>query len=261
MAKISPPIAPWRSVFLTHIGCMDSPLLSLSTVHLIETLGEPRVVPRCRTVVFRGMWAGMSVHPNNTAELNPCLYESDLLTITIDTRMEKTPDFFRSTANDKPHSGGGGLVEAVFWAPEARTQWRIRGRAYMIGPNIDSNVASPIRNIIGRYMRRTGEGDWSWSRELTAHFGNLSPGMRGSFRNPPPGTPRSRDPGAGLGLGQKVDDLQDEFARRYFRVVIIVPEEVDQLDLKDPSEARRWNYKFDGSISEAASWKTTELWP
>jgi hypothetical protein len=31
---------------------------------------------------------GPSVHPNITAELNPPLYESDLPTITIDTRMD-----------------------------------------------------------------------------------------------------------------------------------------------------------------------------
>lgn len=207
------------------------------------------------------MWAGLSIHPSNTAELNPASYESDLLTITIDVRMEKTPDLFWNGTGERPQSGGGGPVEVVFWAPQARTQWRLRGRAYVIGPNIDSNAAAPIRKVIGRYMRRTGEGEWSWGRELTAHFGNLSPGMRGSFRNPPPGTPRGRKPDLGLGLGQRVDDLHDEVARRHFRVAVIVPDEVDRLDLTDPNEARRWNYTLNEPTSEDMSWKTTELWP
>jgi hypothetical protein len=79
--------------------------------------------------------------------------------------------------------------------------------------------------------------------------------MRGSFRNPPPGTPITETPGEGLRLGQTVDDLEDEISRRNFRVLVIVPEEVDRVDLSDPEKGRRWNYKLE------AEWKETELWP
>ncbi|CAL3963088.1 unnamed protein product, partial [Diplocarpon coronariae] len=41
-----------------------------------------------------------------------------------------------------------------------------------------------------------------------------------SFKNPAPGTPIGSQP-EGLGLGQKVSDLEDEVARKNFRVVII----------------------------------------
>jgi hypothetical protein len=126
----------------------------------------------------------------------------------------------------------------------------------MIGPDIDSDEASSAREALMPYMREAGDTEkWSWARELTAHFGNLSPLMRGSFRNPPPGTPITETPGEGLRLGQTVDDLEDEISRRNFRVLVIVPEEVDRVDLSDPEKGRRWNYKLE------AEWKETELWP
>jgi hypothetical protein len=43
-------------------------------------------------------------------------------------------------------------------------------------------------------------------------------------------------------LGQQVTDLNDPIARQNFRVVIIKPEVVEQLDLSDPSQARRWKF-------------------
>jgi len=69
-----------------------------------------------------------------------------------------------------------------------------------------------------------------------------------------------------LALGQKVDDLDDEIARSHFRVVIIKPNEVEQLDLTDPEKARRWRFTYVGSgerndSSAHGEWKTEELWP
>ena len=32
-----------------------------------------------------------------------------------------------------------------------------------------------------RLVMVEGEREWSWSKELTAHFGNCSPGMRGGL--------------------------------------------------------------------------------
>lgn len=68
-----------------------------------------------------------------------------------------------------------------------------------------------------------------------------------------------------LALGQKVDDLHDPVARKNFRVVVIRPEEVEQLDLSDPSRARRWKFTFVGEKEETegtvGEWKMEELWP
>lgn len=178
-------------------------------------------------------------------------------------------------------TGGGGAVEAVFWASEHGTQWRIRGRAYLLGPEIDadggSELARKVKTVLRSRMRRRSldsestspreggeeaEKEWSFAREITAHFGNLSPAMRGTFRHPPPGRPLATNPppdDGHLGLGKKVEDLNDHVARKNFRVVVIVPEEVDRTDLSDPEHPRRWLYSFRGD--GAGAWDVVEVWP
>lgn len=262
MATAAPAAAPWRSTFLSNIKEMGSPEFTLGTLHPQESSSSgPQFTPRVRTVIYRGMWAELPVNPKNTAELNPAIYQSDLLTFTTDARMDKVPELFDSTAgSQRAQSGPGGPVEAVFWATKPQAQWRLRGRAYVIGPDISTPAGAPVRAALDAYMRRGGNGGgaWDWAREVTAHFGNLSPMMRGTFRNPPPGTPLSEDPGEGLGLGHKVDDLEDKLSRANFRVVVIVPEEVDRVDLSDQTRPRRWNYVLNGDNGE---WTATELWP
>lgn len=268
--------APWRATFLAHVDEMDAPNFILSTLHPIPPRPGPsddrasqlQFTPRARTVVYRGMWASLPANPKNTADRNPDVYESDMVTITTDARMEKVPELFGSagTATSAAQSRPAGLVEAVFWMPKPMAQWRIRGHAVVVGPDIEDDGGEPARGALTARMRgKTGDAttassQWSWDRELTAHFGNLSPGMRGTFRNPPSGTRRDEKPGDEPKLGQKVDDLEDEIARLNFRVVAIIPEEVDQLDLSDPEDGRRWNYKYVGEES-GGPWITTELWP
>ena len=115
-----------------------------------------------------------------------------------------------------------------------------------------------------------GEG-WSFEREITGHFGNLSPLMRGSFRGPARGTPVAAEGSRGEGeeLGQRVEDLADGRARRNFRVVVIVPEEVDQVDLSSELGPRRWLYVYRGPGGESqlaggeviGEWEKVEVWP
>jgi hypothetical protein len=93
--------------------------------------------------------------------------------------------------------------------------------------------------------------------------------MRGSFKAPPPGTPVAYHTEKGEGLGQRVDDLEDEAARRNFRVVVIVPDEVDQVDLRDELRPRRWLYVYRGADGESklpggeviGEWEKVEVWP
>lgn len=256
------PAAPWREAFLSHIEQLKQPTFTLSSLHS-ATPSEPsstsHLVPRARTVVYRGMWASLAPNPKNSAQLNPTSFQTDLPTVTTDARMEKVSEMFTGSDPDSL-SNVGGPVEAVFWFPESMTQWRLRGPIFMIGPDIDSAEASPVKEELMPYMRRVGTSEWNWSRELTAHFGNLSPLMRGTFRNPPPGTPVTQKPEAGLGLGQVVEDLKDEIARKNFRVLVIVPEEVDRVDLSDPERGRRWNYRLDRA-GNGAEWSEAELWP
>lgn len=152
-------------------------------------------------------------------------------------------------------------------------QWRVRGKAYVVGPDIErSDEGKATQATLLQRMRRRGKADaakdghWSFGREVAAHFGNLSPGMRGSFRNPPPGTPITSGARDGLGLGQKTTEIEDDVARRNFRVVVIVPFEVDQTDLSDPEKPRRWIYRVaSGGAAQGADivggWEQTEIWP
>lgn len=85
----------------------------------------------------------------------------------------------------------------------------------------------------------------------------------GSFRNPPPGQPRSSTPNqSNLGLGQKVTDLHDPVARANFRVVVIRPEEVERLDLNDQENGKRWIWKWTEELgNDTAQWHEIEVWP
>ncbi|KHN97928.1 FMN-binding split barrel-related protein [Metarhizium album ARSEF 1941] len=258
------PAAPWRDAFLSHVKQLKQPTFTLGSLHRASPPSQssaPEFVPRARTVIYRGVWASLNPNSKNPAQLNRASYETDLPTTTTDARMEKVSEMFPTSKGTT--SGIGGAVEAVFWTPDSMTQWRLRGHICMIGPDIDSFEASTTREFLAPYMRQVGHADteWSWSRELTAQFGNLSPSMRGSFRNPPPGTPITQKPAEGLGLGQSVEDLEDEVARKNFRVLVIVPEEVDRVDLSNPERGQRWNYRLERAGEDGAEWKETELWP
>lgn len=286
MAAISCPPAPWRASFLSHVSSMSSPTFVLSTLHAAKP--EPRspfpVVPRARTCIFRGLWGTLPVNDRNPAPRNPAIFESDLPVLTTDVRMEKGPEIINSAPPGPfltEDSGGGGPVEAVWWAEGHSTQWRVRGTAWLLGPDIDGDGEGPraVRDALHWRMRRTGnpgednsgpaEQEWSWSREVTGHFGNLSPAMRGTFRSPPPGQPVGLPAALGLGLGQTVEDLDDQVARRNFRVVVIVPDEVDQVDLSDQKNPKRWLYSFRGAANNptqpggqpVAEWESIEVWP
>lgn len=87
-------------------------------------------------------------------------------------------------------SGGGGPCEAVWWVKDVMVQWRIKGEAFVVGPDIEgegerSKESSGVRTVkseVGgrmRVVKEEGREGWSWARELTGHFGNVSPGMRG----------------------------------------------------------------------------------
>lgn len=265
---------------------MDQPAFTFTSLHA----SPAGTRPRGRTCIYRGLWTQLPPNEKNNATRNPSgVYESDLPVLTTDARMAKVPEVLspstsssaRSDDNgDATGSGGGGPVEAMWWCVPTQTQWRIRGRAWVLAPGDVRADGSPgaraARAALERRMRSVSggggaEGAWDWERELVGHFGNLSPGMRGSFKNPSPGTPRANAPGEGEGLGQKVGDelLEDEVARTNFRVVVIVPEEVDLVDLSDPADQRRWLYTYVGAGATATragaviegEWEKVELWP
>jgi pyridoxamine 5'-phosphate oxidase len=240
------------------------------------------VVPRARTCVLRGLWGTLPPNERNMAARNPHVWESDCPVFTTDARMDKAAEILDTAAAPVaaivglgPASGGGGPVEAVWWCADAGTQWRVRGTAWVLGPDVEGEGGEMARDVLMGRMRKVTDGtptkerSWSWRTEVTGHFGNLSPGMRGSFRNPPPGTPVAIPPSDGEGLGQKVEDLEDELARTHFRVVVIVPTEVDQADLSDSAHPRRWIYTYRGDSYQSTQpggevigeWEKVEVWP
>jgi pyridoxamine 5'-phosphate oxidase len=186
------PQAPWKSLFNEHLSKMSPPQFVLGTVAKAPSGSTTPYVPRVRYCIFRGFWTELPENKHNDAERNPKVYESDLPTFTTDVRMEKVGEIFGSSAGHADSkeqtqgSGGGGPVEAVWWAEETGTQWRIKGRAYIVADDIEgaeeSSGVRTVKSEVGKRMRivdESKEKDWSWKRELTGNFGNQSPGIKG----------------------------------------------------------------------------------
>ncbi|KAK5165118.1 uncharacterized protein LTR77_009215 [Saxophila tyrrhenica] len=272
----APQPAPWKATFLEHLNQMDKPEFVFSSLHPAPEGSPTPYVPRARYCIYRGCWAELPENKHNQAEQNERVYGSDLPTFTTDVRMQKQYELFASSSGHADRSelvqgsGGGGPCEAVFWAKEVMVQWRMKGDAFIIGPDIEgegeqSKESSGVRTVkseVGGRMRVLKEEDqdkWSWNRELTAHFGNLAPGMRGSFAAPPPGQPVDQPyDDKNLAPGMKIEDNHHPVARKNFRVVVIRPDEVESVDLSDPAKSRRQVYKYDASSGE---WTHQECWP
>ncbi|KAI1913746.1 hypothetical protein LOZ53_002958 [Ophidiomyces ophidiicola] len=267
---------------------------SLATIHRDSISGK--LYPRARTCIFRNFWSQIPLHhsakeametacgrntkketygdrdnDNRRSHHNLCgainekVFSSDLFTFTTDVRMAKVSDLTSLDGNP------GADVEAVFWIKPSSTQWRVKGKAFVIGGDPKDEVEQRARREIQKGMRQQYPSSeesiqaWSWEKEITAQFANLNPLMRGSFRNPPPGTIRSTpdsDYHQKLKLGQKVDSPWDEVARSNFRVVVIKPEDVEMVDLTAPDAALRVRWKLtDGLDDRGTGWKREDLWP
>ena len=189
--------APWRTLFINHIAKLGDPYMvisSLSTCHDASNhTSQQKIVPRARYCGFRGFFGELSSQASSSPatpklhssalqllkesnELNPPnVYESDMLSFTTDVRMGKVRDFKEFD----------GAVEAVFWVKEVMTQWRMRGRAFVIGADPSEQDETQARREVkkGLRLKRPLESgrreDWSWENEITTYFANHSPIMRG----------------------------------------------------------------------------------
>ncbi|EDP51835.1 hypothetical protein KXW98_004116 [Aspergillus fumigatus] len=256
-----PPRAPWLSTFQSHLSKSSTSEFNVTTVAL-DAKGQ--TVPRTRTCGFRGWFPNPELHSSALKALesqnerpNPPVYESEMISFTTDARMEKIGQLEAS----------GNVVEAVFWLKDVGNQWRVRGEAFVIGDPSGGEQEQKAREEIRKGLRvcdgcEGKEKEWSWERQVTTYFANHTPVLRGSFKNPPPGTPRSQVPtNSELKLGQKLNDLHDPVARGNFRVVVILANEVERLDLSDYEKPQRWNWTLVGGTSDDARWEETELWP
>ncbi|OJJ62100.1 hypothetical protein ASPSYDRAFT_40702 [Aspergillus sydowii CBS 593.65] len=259
---MAPSAAPWRGLFLASFEKSRVSTFNLTT---IAHAPSKRPVPRSRTVEFRGFWpkpastlhkSGIEALKTQDIGLNPDVYESDLLSVTTDARMGKVGQL--ADSDD--------VVEGVFWFEEVSAQWRVRGRAVTIGAPEEDDEERQVREMVKKGMREKkgdGEGnikDWNWERQVATYFANHSPVMRGTFKNPPPGRPRSEAPSdPQLKLGQKIEDLKDPIARANFRVLLILPQEMEVLDFSNPDDVRRTRWTL--ADRDEGKWKETELWP
>lgn len=258
------PVNPKNDAPLNPSGVWESDLLTFTTdarMDKMEELWEDGIDLSLR--------AGRGGDPGSptTTKVGEELWEEGLARMKGRAIEEVVA---KSTAEKLKGSGGGAVVEAVFWARNHGAQWRVRGRAYVLAPDVETSpegreVVTLLKSRMRRLISPGGgqESEWSFAREITAHFGNLSPIMRGSFRNPPPGRPVALPvEGDGLALGQEVTDLEDPIARANFRVVVIVPDELDQADLSNPERPRRWIHTYVGAHARGQSeWETVEVWP
>ncbi|KAL1953903.1 hypothetical protein VTO42DRAFT_2055 [Malbranchea cinnamomea] len=277
--------APWRDTFESHLARMKTTEFSLATVYRDA---NGKVYPRVRTCMFRSFWAELTLRDSAKAEMqqhnqaragrdnrkdrekggeNPPVYESDMLAFTTDVRMAKVDQILSE------NEGAGGEVEAMFWVKDAMTQWRLNGRAFIVGGDREDNVEKQHREQIWKWMRpRSTMNDtppvpaetdksWNWENEITAHFANMSPVMRGTFKSPPPGIPRFAPHDSSLTFGQEVYDLHDPVARSNFRVVVIQPWEVEYLDLQDRKRFKWALVPRDSKDKGKYYWRGEELWP
>ena len=192
--------------------------------------------------------------------------------------MTKTGEIHcgRSGGDARVGTCGGSWVEAMFWFPASQNQWRFRGKAYLLAEK-DVESSEAVTKVLERTMVevRNSEG-WSWKREVQMHFGNMTPALRGSFANPPPGAPLTGSfDEEKSGSGEKFvkapeipnEDVLGEdgvaaVARRNFRVGVIVPEVVERLDLnEDEGKARRWVYWMNDGEDSVNGWAVQETWP
>lgn len=246
-------------------------------------------------MIYRGFLANIPPNKYNPLEShNPRgVFESDALTFTTDSRMAKTGEILPphvSGGNAAVGTAGGGYVEAMFWiagdASSIQNQWRLRGKCYLLAEE-DVDGVGKVTDVLRESMVATGkEGveKWSWRKEVQSHFGNLSPALRGSFANPPPGAAMGIPPsdmcveksggGDRLVKGNKIgnEDVMSmdglaAIARRNMRVGVIIPEIVERLDLADDDgKARRWVWsrvgEGEGEVEGVEEgWKVEETWP
>lgn len=143
-------------------------------------------------------------------------------------------------------------MEAVFWIEAVKTQWRVRGDAWVIGPDIEGGAdgARAVKEALKGRMWGSGM-DWDWERERMAQFWGLTEALRKGFGGPTPGTVIPRE--------ERI--LDEKEAQQNFRLVVIRPTEVECVDLTDEDDAKRWIYTFVEKNDGEGDWERKELYP
>ena len=183
----------------------------------------PKPRPAVRTVVFRG-FVGETRDDNPPSKLpggnSPA--KSSLFLVSTDALMAKVGELEQS----------GGAFEVSWRHAGTNQQIRFNGTAHLYRPN--AAIAFPEAHL-KHYIRTAGQ--WTWEAERDRLWKSHKPWMRGSFRNPHPGTPMNAEKQKKL----KVVHLDDEDdgadareAKDRFSLVVLEVMEIEILDLDPP---------------------------
>lgn len=228
---------PWLSAFQSDLQKQAADgahaqvsLATVTTDHL----------PRVRSIGHAGFW---SIATTKGRVDSPCP------TFTTDSRDNKVAHIFGKDETDRSlpgfdvfgrGSGGGGSVEAVYWLAKVKMQWRLRGKCHLITDGAgDDNLDSGQDNTHDHQQRRQ-EG-------LTSSKAAIRPHLVSSDHDSIQDDDSAWEAEV-QGYYQRLSrEIQISFLRSSFTVGIIVPDEVEMMDLTDATVARRKIWKFEAS--------------
>jgi pyridoxamine 5'-phosphate oxidase len=184
----------------------------------------PTPRPAVRTVVFRG-FVGETRDESPPPELpggNPPA-ESSLFLVSTDALMAKVGELEQSS----------GVFEVCWWHAGTNQQIRFNGTAHVYRNSPEDFPEAHLK----RYIRVQGDREWSWEKERERVWTAHKPGMRGSFRNPPPGTElddekKKRLQVVELDSNDNGPDAQE--AKDRFCLLVMEVTEIEILDLSPP---------------------------
>jgi len=201
-------------------GHTDSLFFSLAT---IKPGPQPR--PAVRTVGFRGFIGEPKDNKSDKLPGGNPPAQSSLILLSTDTLMAKVGEIEQT----------GGVYEVAWWHAGTNQQIRFSGTAHLFRRN--AKVEFP-KDRLKQYISVQGNGEWSWEAERERMWKAHKPGLRGSFRNPPPGSPldseEKRDRLKVVELDGDDDGPEAREAKERFSLVVLEVTELEILDLDPP---------------------------
>ncbi|KAK9900658.1 hypothetical protein P389DRAFT_166115 [Cystobasidium minutum MCA 4210] len=230
----------------------------------LSTIG-PDGKPKTRFVLHRGFVneRRKEEDPSN----NPIGEEDtgkvgEVLLSTTDVRAPKSQQLSKN-----PH------FELAWWFAPSGDQFRITGRAYILGPPDHPSTTSFLSEH-GKRLAPPGlakDGEFNWEDERRRIYEKISPPIRASFARPIPGTPLKDSERSGNGKGEgdyqpdswpqelKMDDDKKLLDLSYsnFALTILEPLEIDWCQLNTQPN-QRVIYSKDTS---SGKWSQTSVVP
>jgi pyridoxamine 5'-phosphate oxidase len=217
---------PWKKLVIDILqknlddGHKESLNFNLATIK-----PGPKPGPAVRTVVFRGFVGEYRDNdpPSQLPGVNPPA-ESSLFLVSTDALMAKVAQLEQT----------GGAFEVAWWHAGTNQQIRFNGTAHLYRRN--SLIEFPEAHL-KQYIQINGTDQWTWEAERDRLWKSHRPGMRGSFRNPAPGSPLNVEKQKKLQvieLDAEDDGPDAREAKDRFTLVVLEVAEIEILDLDPP---------------------------